>query len=191
MAIGWAIGGFNKTTSVARFFEGKQASTQTIRGEEFQRVFMPTDTAARYVRNYLAWKGGLSKKFGNENSKFFYIRVDRLVQMINEWNGGQRLKIDSSVEQKVDLIRIYPMIYAKNHPLISTDSGQINVQNKLNLCLVPVLGNSEILTNFNGKYGYFYFNSIQNQIGQCPPGTCSTELLDYIDKNLSKNPDSQ
>lgn len=81
---------------------------------------------------------------------------------------------------KIDGIRLYPMIYDNTCP------GDTDKRNLINVCIVPLKDkvgkweNKDLVELYKKERGqkvlYFFKspNSTENQVGQCPPGSCNT-----------------
>lgn len=144
-----------------------QPDTESLFGPD--KSTLPISVAKKYVRNYLKRQGGLSPvRHKDENTKYLYIDIDRLINIINVWNndrnGRNLFDLNRSAERNIDSIRLYPMIYSNDYP------GDPERRSRLNLCLVPVKNGNEIIPNSFTEDNYIkMFGEIENEIGQCPP----------------------
>jgi hypothetical protein len=125
------------------------------------KITLDLDVAADFVRNYLMKMDGLSQRHKFNNTKFLWIEVNKLIEMINAWNKAPLLQIVPGAQQNIDAIRMYPMIYKKDY---QDSKGKDDRKSMLNLCMVPLLKNVEMIES-----GIKFFGDIQNEIGQCPP----------------------
>lgn len=193
IAFGWVQWGRTKTSKPDSYSENQTENEQEFVDINLSDFIIPKPKAIKYVRNYLIKRKELSNTIGDSNTNYLFISIPKLVEIINKWHGGKKkLVIDPLIKNQVDTIRIYPMIYSRNH------EEDISVRNMLNLCLVPVSGKNEILQkNTNGEDGYFFFHNsntaspIENEIGQCPPQCISdATLLNEAEACLGEGPDS-
>ena len=138
-----------------------ESNPQDLSGIE--KASIGLEEAADYVRNYYRKMNGLSSRRNDRNTRYLWISIERLVQMINKWNGAELVKINPEAPKNLDTIRLYPMIYKKDFRIAERGS-------MLNLCLVPAKGDNEISpSGFENGNFINTFGDIENEIGQCPP----------------------